>query len=298
MIHRTIATAKHTIHASSFYNDVDIGRFLVGAHIGCIAATKEIFDGVFAIVYMHRRTSGHSSRRSLIGSIVGQIATAKHLFKSIFLFIGIRQQQGRGPTAYGCFWSLVCVRMFRVDHMHFDITVGRTTMVVGAKHATEDGGTFIILTHLVVIADIQFHIALRIITVTTKISVGSAAIHIALDGATKDIDLGIAIHTAGQMVGCPQVIAQIIRGVVYNGRGHTVHEHGCAIEDGVMAAVAAAIHAAKVVSVSTGATHVGKGANGTSVDNHTRIARHGTLLRTAEHTALDGATIDDDLSHP
>ena len=65
-----------------------------------------------------------------------------------------------------------------------------------------------------------------------------------------------------------------------------------AVEDGILAAVAAAKHAAEEVGVC-GVVVVGQGADGATVHRDISVARHGALLWAAKHAALDGGIVVD-----
>ena len=183
--------------------------------------------------------------------------------------------------------------MCSVDDMHFNIAVRRTIMVVGTIHVAEDGGTHIRITQLGCIADIDLGIAIGIVSVAAHVGKVGAAEHVALHRATQHIHAAVAVSAASQVVGSPQIARSQMRsigGVVHD--GCTVN-HLSTVEDLVVATVAAAEHATEVVLAAIG--HGDFSTDGAAIDGDRGVTGNGTLLSTAEHFALDGTAVDDDL---
>ena len=98
--------------------------------------------------------------------------------------------------------------MFRTEDVHVHVAVWRAAVVVRAKHAAQEsgitGGRGEISTAIECAStDIECRVAAGGIAITADVSVGSAAIDIALDGAAQYCDLRVAIHAACQIVGSP-----------------------------------------------------------------------------------------------
>ena len=92
--------------------------------------------------------------------------------------------------------------------IHVDIAEGCAAVVVGAKHASEEGGVAHDgLTGFVFLTDVQLHIARGRFAVAADVGVVGTAVHVASDGAVKHIDADIAIDAACQMVGTRQVLS-------------------------------------------------------------------------------------------
>ena len=136
---RAVTAAEEPLVAATFDDDVGgtLNAFTAGTYVSCIAAAINIFNGVVAVMDMHR---GHLAIRS--GRIMGFVATAKHFLDGI------------ATVRVG--HNVVAIMLGLVD-MDGNIILRRAIDIVATKHRAVDND---IVRALAAVSDVHLHDAL------------------------------------------------------------------------------------------------------------------------------------------